>query len=270
MDGDFSALKGRRIERAVLRLHQASEERLWRVTVSTISAPWKEGTGTNYAKVPGAACFQLAGRQAGHHGGDSRQRRLDLEIRRRVGPGCRRVAVDPRRPGGDPGADRRPQPRVRPDRRRGQRVDPPGRGIPLAAVSQPLLPLAKTRTPRSPRDSRSGSRTGEPVVSPAIARCPPPAARAEEDRSAVARHARRSRKRRRSGRWPSAICSAGRWRSFARRGARRCGWMSGPRPAKARTPRAGGVLGKAVLHRGPRRRLGAVRLVGKAVGSRKD
>ena len=61
VDGDFSALKGRRIERAVLRLHQASEERLWRVTVSTISVPWEEGTGTNYAKVPGAACFRLPG-----------------------------------------------------------------------------------------------------------------------------------------------------------------------------------------------------------------
>ncbi len=61
LDGDFSALKGRRIERAVLRLHQASRERLWRVTVSTISAAWEEGTGTNYAKLPLAACFRLPG-----------------------------------------------------------------------------------------------------------------------------------------------------------------------------------------------------------------
>jgi hypothetical protein len=61
IDGDFSALKGRRIERAVLRLHQASEERLWRVTISTISVPWVEGIGTNYAKLPGAACFLLPG-----------------------------------------------------------------------------------------------------------------------------------------------------------------------------------------------------------------
>jgi hypothetical protein len=61
LDGDFSALKGRRIERAVLRLHQASAERLGRVTVSTISAPWVEGTGTNYARLPGAACFRLPG-----------------------------------------------------------------------------------------------------------------------------------------------------------------------------------------------------------------
>jgi hypothetical protein len=61
VDGDFSAIKGRRIERAFLRLHQASEERLGRVTVSTVSAPWEEGTGTNYAKVPGAACFRLPG-----------------------------------------------------------------------------------------------------------------------------------------------------------------------------------------------------------------
>lgn len=61
VDADFSALKGRRIERAVLRLHQASPERLGRVTVSTISAPWEEGTGTGYARIPGAACFQLPG-----------------------------------------------------------------------------------------------------------------------------------------------------------------------------------------------------------------
>jgi hypothetical protein len=63
LDGDFSALKGRRIERAVLRLHHASGERLWRVTVSTISIPWEEGTGTNYARLPGAACFRLPGTQ---------------------------------------------------------------------------------------------------------------------------------------------------------------------------------------------------------------
>jgi hypothetical protein len=61
LDADFSAIKGRRIQRAVLRLHQASDEKLGRVTVSTISIPWEEGTGTNYAKVPGAACFRLPG-----------------------------------------------------------------------------------------------------------------------------------------------------------------------------------------------------------------
>ena len=61
VDGDFSAIKGRAIERAVLRLHRASPERLGRVTVSTVSAPWEEGTGTNYAQIPGAACFQLPG-----------------------------------------------------------------------------------------------------------------------------------------------------------------------------------------------------------------
>jgi hypothetical protein len=61
LDADFSSLRGRRIERAVLRLHQASSERLGRVTVSTISVPWEEGTGTNYARLPGAACFRLPG-----------------------------------------------------------------------------------------------------------------------------------------------------------------------------------------------------------------
>ena len=61
VDADFSAVKGRRIERAVLRLHMASQERLGRVTVSTVSSPWEEGTGTNYAKAPGAACFRLPG-----------------------------------------------------------------------------------------------------------------------------------------------------------------------------------------------------------------
>lgn len=61
VDGDFATLKGRRIARAALRLHMASKERLRRVTVSTVSAPWEEGTGQDYAKVPGAACFQLPG-----------------------------------------------------------------------------------------------------------------------------------------------------------------------------------------------------------------
>jgi hypothetical protein len=61
VDGDFFPLRGRRIERAVLRLHRASAERLGRVTVSTIAIPWQEGTGTDYARVPGAACFRLPG-----------------------------------------------------------------------------------------------------------------------------------------------------------------------------------------------------------------
>ena len=61
VDGDFSALKHRHIERAVLRVRMASEEKLGRVTASTIAAPWEEGTGTNYARVPGAACFRLPG-----------------------------------------------------------------------------------------------------------------------------------------------------------------------------------------------------------------
>jgi hypothetical protein len=61
VDGDFSAIQGRRIERAVLRLHMAAQEKLGRVTVSTISAPWEEGTGQSYAKLPGAACFCLPG-----------------------------------------------------------------------------------------------------------------------------------------------------------------------------------------------------------------
>ena len=61
LDADFSTVKARRIERAVLRLHMASDEKLGRVTVSTISAPWEEGAGTNYAKLPGAACFRLPG-----------------------------------------------------------------------------------------------------------------------------------------------------------------------------------------------------------------
>lgn len=48
--------------KAALHLCAASPEWLGRVTgLGTVAAPWEEGTGTNYAKVAGAACFELPG-----------------------------------------------------------------------------------------------------------------------------------------------------------------------------------------------------------------
>ena len=105
MDGDFSALKGRRIERAVLRLHQASDGKARAGDGLDDFRPLGGRDGNELRQGARSGLLPLAGRQAGHHGGHSRQRRVDLEIRRRLGPGCRRVAVDPHRPGRDPGAD---------------------------------------------------------------------------------------------------------------------------------------------------------------------
>jgi len=61
LDADCTALRGKTIVRATLHLRQAGEERLGRVTVSTLTAPWTEGGGVNYAVEPGAACFALPG-----------------------------------------------------------------------------------------------------------------------------------------------------------------------------------------------------------------
>ena len=188
VDGDFSALKGRRIERAVLRLHQASEERLWRVTVSTISVPWEEGTGTNYAKLPKAACFRLPGAVPDITAvilgnGGSIWRFADASDP--DAGGWQSIPIDPaviqaRLDGRSHGFAR--------DRRRGQRVDPPGRCFSLAAVPQPFLPLQGPERLGGPavRGLGDGRRAGggAPLARSATAR------RAEEDRSAFDRHAR--------------------------------------------------------------------------------
>ena len=189
LDGDFSALKGRRIERAVLRLHQASEERLWQGDGLDDLHPLGGRHGNELRQAAQSGVFPLAGRRAGYHGGHSRQRRVDLEIRRRLGPRCRRVAVDPRRPGRDPGAARRTQLRVCRDGRRGQRVDPPGRSFSLAAVAQPLLLLQGPERRGGPavRGLGDGRPAGGGASARPLRRC---CAEPEEDRSAFARHAR--------------------------------------------------------------------------------
>ena len=61
LDADCGALRGKTIIRATLHLRLAGQEKLGRTTVSTITTPWVEGTGTNYENQPGAACFALPG-----------------------------------------------------------------------------------------------------------------------------------------------------------------------------------------------------------------
>ncbi len=61
LDLDPAPLRGKKIVRGALHLHQAGKESLGRVTVSTVAIPWEEGTGTNYEKKEGAACFALPG-----------------------------------------------------------------------------------------------------------------------------------------------------------------------------------------------------------------
>jgi hypothetical protein len=55
IDVDTSRLKGRVIESATLHLKSAGEPRLRRITVSTVAAPWVEGTATSYEHQPGSS-----------------------------------------------------------------------------------------------------------------------------------------------------------------------------------------------------------------------
>ncbi len=57
LDAKSSPLRGRTIRSATLHLRKAGDERLWRVTVSSVGADWFEGTGTNYAIQSGGATF---------------------------------------------------------------------------------------------------------------------------------------------------------------------------------------------------------------------
>ncbi len=57
LDVDASSLRGRTIQSARLHIRKAGDERLLRVTVSSISAEWSEGSGNNYAIEPGGATF---------------------------------------------------------------------------------------------------------------------------------------------------------------------------------------------------------------------
>ena len=71
LDFDAVALRGKLIDRASLHLRLAGEERLWRVTVGTVSAEWVEGTGSGYQPQAGSSTFarrqhpQLPWSQAG-------------------------------------------------------------------------------------------------------------------------------------------------------------------------------------------------------------
>ena len=58
VDIDARPLVGRTIRSAVLHLKKAGDERLERVTVSSVGAEWFEGTGSGYAVQPGGATFR--------------------------------------------------------------------------------------------------------------------------------------------------------------------------------------------------------------------
>ena len=58
VDVDARPLVGRTIRSATLHLKKAGDERLKRVTVSSVGAEWFEGTGSGYAVQPGGATFR--------------------------------------------------------------------------------------------------------------------------------------------------------------------------------------------------------------------
>jgi len=61
IDFDPTPLRGKKIIKAQLHVHLASPDApLRRITVSTISQDWVEGTGSSYAKTPGASSFLWA------------------------------------------------------------------------------------------------------------------------------------------------------------------------------------------------------------------
>ncbi len=61
IDFDPAALRGKKITKAQLHVHLTSPEApLRRTTVSTISQDWVEGTGSSYARTPGASSFVWA------------------------------------------------------------------------------------------------------------------------------------------------------------------------------------------------------------------
>ena len=198
------------------------------MTVSTISAPWEEGTGTNYAKVPGAACFRLPGAAPditavilGNGGSiwrfaDASDPDADGWQSIPVDPAVIQARLDGRSHGfavmDDVGNEWTRQGdafRWRPF---------PNRFFHSKDQNASVAPRFEVWVT-----------DGAPVAVPRSP-APPPLRRAEEDRAACDRHARGGKGRRR-GRWPSAICSAGRWPCSVRRGAKRCGWMSARRPA---------------------------------------
>ena len=58
LDIDPKALHGHTLRSALLHVKKAGDERLLRVTVSTIGAEWHEGTGSGYAIQPGGVTFR--------------------------------------------------------------------------------------------------------------------------------------------------------------------------------------------------------------------
>ena len=58
VDIDARPLVGRTIRSATLHLKKAGDERLERVTVSSVGAEWFEGTGSGYSVQPGGATFR--------------------------------------------------------------------------------------------------------------------------------------------------------------------------------------------------------------------
>lgn len=61
IDFDPAPLRGKRVVEAQIHVHLTTPEHpLLRTTVSSIAQDWVEGTGSGYAKVPGASCFAWA------------------------------------------------------------------------------------------------------------------------------------------------------------------------------------------------------------------
>jgi hypothetical protein len=60
IDFDPAPLRGKRVVRAQLHVHGEGAEVLGRMTVSSVAEEWVEGSGTGYARTPGASCFAWA------------------------------------------------------------------------------------------------------------------------------------------------------------------------------------------------------------------
>jgi hypothetical protein len=58
MDFDPAPFAGRAIASGKLHVRLADNERLWRVTVGSVAAPWVEGTGTDYAVQEGSSSYE--------------------------------------------------------------------------------------------------------------------------------------------------------------------------------------------------------------------
>ena len=212
-------------------MHQASEERLWRVTVSTISAPWEEGTGTNYAKVPGAACFRLPGAAP------------DITAVILGNGGSIWRFADASDPDADGWQSIPVDPAVIQARLDGRShgfvvMDDVGNEWTRQGDAFHWRPFPNRFFYSKDQNASVAPRfevwvtDGAPVAVPPLARSAATAMLGPSRRgSTCLRSPCPRRKRPRRGRWPSAICSAGRWQSSVRRGARRCGWISAPRPA---------------------------------------